>query len=61
MKLEVTEKEVERLCAAVIEARGKGTLSPDDIREATGNAPRSLGEEGKKNRYPTPENWPQTR
>lgn len=48
MKLGVTEKEIDKLCDAVIKALAKGPLAPDDIREATGNASRSLGEEGKK-------------
>lgn len=49
-KLGVTEKEVDNLCAAVVKALDKqrGPLSPEDIRAATGNAARSLGDEGKK-------------
>ena len=47
-KLGVTDKEVDKLCDAVIKALAKGPLTPDDIREATGNASRNLGEEGKK-------------
>jgi hypothetical protein len=47
-KLGVTEKEVDKLCEAVIGALSKGPLDPEDIREATGKASRSLGEEGKK-------------
>jgi len=47
-KLGVTEKEIDKLCDAVVKALGKGTMEPDQIREATGNASRSLGEEGKK-------------
>src|SRR5262249_35273501 len=47
-KLGVTDKEVEKLCDAVLKALAKGPLAPDDIREATGNASRSLGDEGKK-------------
>lgn len=47
-KLGVTEREVEKLCAAVLRALADGPLSPDAIREATGNASRSLGEAGKK-------------
>jgi hypothetical protein len=46
--LGVTAKEVEKLCDAVVKALAKGVLSPDEIREATGNASRSLGEAGKK-------------
>ena len=48
LKLGVTEKEVDTLCDAVEKALEKGPLDPDGIREATGKASRSLGEEGKK-------------
>lgn len=48
LKLGVTEKEIDTLCEAVVEALGRGPLDPDGIREATGKASRSLGEEGKK-------------
>jgi hypothetical protein len=49
LKLGVTEEEVERLCAAVLDALADGApMSPDALRAATGNASRSLGEEGKK-------------
>lgn len=47
-KLGVTDKEVDKLCDAVLKALAKGPLAPDEIREATGNASRNLGEEGKK-------------
>src|SRR5262245_40865423 len=47
-KLGVTEKEIDKLCDAVVKALGKGPLAPDDIREATGSASRNLGDEGKK-------------
>lgn len=47
-KLGVTEKEIDKLCAAVLKALAKGPLDPEQIREATGSASRSLGEEGKK-------------
>ena len=47
-KLGVTDREVDRLCAAVVDALGKAPLDPDELREATGKASRSLGEEGKK-------------
>jgi hypothetical protein len=47
-KLGVTEKEVEKLCAAVVDALAKGPLEPEEIRAATGGASRHLGEEGKK-------------
>ena len=47
-KLGVTDKEVDKLCDAVVKALARGAMSPDNIREATGNASRNLGEEGKK-------------
>lgn len=46
-KLGVTTKEIEKLCEAVLKALDK-PLDPDEIRQKTGNASRSLGEEGKK-------------
>jgi hypothetical protein len=48
LKLGVTEKEIARLCDAVVNALGKGPLDPDEIRASVGPAARSLGEEGKK-------------
>jgi hypothetical protein len=48
LKLGVTEKEIDKLCDAVVSALDKGPLDPDGIRAATGNASRSLGPEGKK-------------
>lgn len=47
-KLGVTDKEVDKLCDAVLKALSKGPLDPEGIRDATGNAARNLGEEGKK-------------
>ncbi|AHG89514.1 protein of unknown function DUF1006 [Gemmatirosa kalamazoonensis] len=48
-KLGVTDDEIDRLCAAVVQSLAKsGPLDPDGIRAATGDASRSLGEEGKK-------------
>ncbi len=47
-KLGVTEKEIDKLCDAVVKSLEGGPLEPDAIREATGKASRSLGEEGKK-------------
>ena len=47
-KLGVTEAEIANLCEAIQVALEKGVLSPDEIRDATGSASRSLGEEGKK-------------
>jgi len=48
LKLGVTEKEIEKLCDVVLKALAKGPLDPNQIRDATGSASRSLGEEGKK-------------
>jgi hypothetical protein len=48
MKLGVTEKEIDKLCDAVLAALEKGPLDPDGLREATGKAVRNLGPEGKK-------------
>ena len=47
-KLGVTDKEIDKLCDAVLKALAKGALEPNEIRDATGPASRSLGEEGKK-------------
>jgi hypothetical protein len=47
-KLGVTEKEIDKLCDAVVSALEKGPLDPDGLREATGKAVRNLGPEGKK-------------
>ena len=47
-KLGVTDREVEKLCGAVLKALAKGPLDPDGIRAAVGSAARGLGEEGKK-------------
>jgi len=47
-KLGVTDQEIAKLCDAVLKALEKGPLDPEQIRQATGNASRSLGEEGKK-------------
>ncbi len=47
-KLGVTDEEIDVLCAAVVNALGSRVLSPDEIRDETGAASRSLGEEGKK-------------
>ncbi len=47
-KLGVTDKEIAKLCDVVVRALARGPLDPEGIREATGNASRSLGEEGKK-------------
>ena len=47
-KLGVTDKEIDALCNAVRKALTGNVLTPDAVRDATGNASRSLGEEGKK-------------
>ncbi len=49
LKLGVTEKEIDKLCDAVMKALAKGTpMEVEEIRASVGNAARSLGEEGKK-------------
>jgi DNA glycosylase AlkZ-like len=47
-KLGVTEKEIDKLCEAVVSALEKGPLDPDGLRETIGKAVRNLGPEGKK-------------
>ena len=47
-KLGVTEKEVDKLCDAVLKAVTKEALDPDGLKEALGSAVRNLGEAGKK-------------
>ena len=47
-KLGVTDAEIAKLCSAVVDALRKGPLSPDEIRDATGAASRSLGPEATK-------------
>ena len=48
LKLGVTEREIDKLCTAVLDAVDKTPRSPDEIRAATGDASRSLGDAGKK-------------
>jgi hypothetical protein len=48
LKLGVTEKEIAKLCDAVLSALEKGPLEPDGLRDATGKTVRNLGPEGKK-------------
>jgi hypothetical protein len=47
-KLGVTDAEIEKLRSAILRALGKGPLSPEELRENTDGAARSLGPEGKK-------------
>jgi len=47
-KLGVTEKEIDKLCDAIIGALEKGSLDTDGLREAARKAVRNLGLEGKK-------------
>jgi hypothetical protein len=47
-KLGVTPKEIDALAAKVVQAVAKGPLDPEAIRDAVGDAARSLGEAGKK-------------
>jgi DNA glycosylase AlkZ-like len=46
--LGVTEAELERLTAAVLAALAEDDLDPKQLKEATGDAVRNLGAEGKK-------------
>jgi len=48
IKLGVTEKEIDKLCDAVVASLEKGPLDPEGLREAAGKAVRNLGPEGKK-------------
>lgn len=47
-KLGVTDDEVVSLRTGVLKALSKGPLDPEELRKATGDLSRSLGEEGKK-------------
>jgi len=47
-KLGVTDKEIDKLGAAIVTALRKGPLEPSQIHEAVGSAVRNLGAEGKK-------------
>jgi hypothetical protein len=46
--LGVPEKEIDKLCQAVVKALAKGPLDPDGIKQQAGSAVRNLGEAGKK-------------
>ena len=47
-KLGVTEKEIDKLCGAVIAALAGAPLDPEGLRDAAGRAVRNLGAEGQK-------------
>ena len=47
-KLGVTEREIARLCEAVVSALAKSPLDPAELRDVLGPAVRNLGEEGKR-------------
>lgn len=47
-KLGVTDKEIEKLGAAVRKALGAGPLDPDELKKKLGDAVRNLGPEGVK-------------
>ncbi|MEP7273417.1 MAG: crosslink repair DNA glycosylase YcaQ family protein [Acidobacteriota bacterium] len=47
-KLGVTDQEIAKLRTGILKALGKGALDPEELRRATGDSARSLGEEGKK-------------
>lgn len=48
IKLDVTPKEIDKLCAAVLDALKSGVKAPDELKDAVGGAARSLGPEGVK-------------
>jgi hypothetical protein len=47
-RLGVTDKEIDKLCSAVLKALGGGPLDPDALRKKIGDAARNLGPEGVK-------------
>lgn len=47
-KLGVTETEIEKLCGAILAALESGPMDPEQLKQATGDAARSLGPEGVK-------------
>jgi Winged helix DNA-binding domain len=47
-KLGVTAKEIDKLCCVVLAALEKGPLDPEELRQKSGKAVRSLGEAGQK-------------
>jgi len=47
-KLGVTEREIAKLCEAVVSALAKSPLDPAELRDVLGPAVRNLGEEGKR-------------
>ncbi len=47
-KIGVTDSEIDKLCDSILSSLKNGSLDPDAIRRATGDASRSLGTEGQK-------------
>ncbi|MBZ5592536.1 MAG: winged helix DNA-binding domain-containing protein [Acidobacteriia bacterium] len=47
-KLGVSEREIAKLCDAVVAALAKSPLEPSELRDTLGPAVRNLGEEGKR-------------
>jgi hypothetical protein len=47
-RLGVADKEIDKLCAAVLKALAAGPLEPDGLRKKVGDAARNLGPEGAK-------------
>ncbi len=47
-RLGVAAKEIDKLCAGVIDALAEAPLDPDSLRQRLGGLVRNLGEEGKK-------------
>jgi hypothetical protein len=48
LKLGVSEAEIDKLCAAVLDALERGPKDPEELRTATTGIVRNLGEAGKK-------------
>lgn len=48
LKLGVTQKEIDKLCDAVLGATSDTPMDPDEIKQSVGKAVRNLGEAGKK-------------
>ncbi|MGZ3439996.1 MAG: DNA glycosylase AlkZ-like family protein [Polyangia bacterium] len=46
--LGVTDREIDRLCRAIVDALDRGPLDPKQLKEALGDVVRHLGDEGKK-------------
>ena len=56
-KLGVTDKEIGKLCEAVVKALDKGPLDPEQIREATGRHRAASAKKEKRRGLPPPCPW----